>query len=34
LRFLAWTLPFVGMILAACVYVAILAALSAIDTLK
>jgi hypothetical protein len=34
LRFLAWILPFVGMILAACVYVAILAALSAIDTLK
>jgi hypothetical protein len=34
LRFLAWTLPFVGMFLAVCVYVAILAALSAIDTLK
>ena len=34
LRFLVWVLPFVGMILAACVYVAILAALSAIDTLK
>jgi hypothetical protein len=34
LRFLAWVLPFVGMILAVCVYVAILAALSAIDTLK
>ena len=34
LRFLAWILPFVGMLLAVCVYVAILAALSAIDTLK
>jgi hypothetical protein len=34
LRFLAWVLPGVGMFLAACVYVAILAALSAIDTLK
>jgi hypothetical protein len=34
LRFLAWTLPFVGMVLAVCVYVAILAALIAIDTLK
>jgi hypothetical protein len=34
LRFLAWVLPFVGMFLAACVYVAIIAALSAVDTLK
>jgi hypothetical protein len=34
LRFLAWVLPFVGMILAVCVYVAILAALSAVDTMK
>jgi hypothetical protein len=34
LRFLAWALPFVGVILAVCVYVAILAAFSAIDTLK
>jgi hypothetical protein len=34
LRFLAWVLPVVGMILAVCVYVAVLAALSAIDTLK
>jgi hypothetical protein len=34
LRFLAWTLPFVGMFLAVFVYVAILAALSAIDSLK
>ena len=34
LRFLAWVLPFVGMFLSVCVYVAILAALSAIDTLK
>jgi hypothetical protein len=34
LRFLAWVLPFVGMILAVCVYVAILAALSAIDSMK
>jgi hypothetical protein len=34
LRFLAWTLPFVGMFLAVCVYVAILAAISAVDTLK
>jgi hypothetical protein len=34
LRFLAWTLPFVGMLLAVCVYMAILAALSAIDALK
>jgi hypothetical protein len=34
LRFLVWTLPFVGMFLAVCVHVAILAALSAIDALK
>jgi hypothetical protein len=34
LRFLAWALPLVGMILAACVYVGIFAALSAIDALK
>src|SRR3974377_594992 len=34
LRYLAWVLPCVGMILAACVYGAILAALSAVDTLK
>ena len=34
LRFMAWILPFLGMFLSACVYVAILAALSAIDTLK
>jgi hypothetical protein len=34
LRFLTWILPFVGMFMAACVYVAILAALSAVDTLK
>ena len=34
LRFLAWVLPFVGMILAICVYVAILAAHSAIDAMK
>jgi hypothetical protein len=34
LRYLAWVLPFVGMFLAVCVYVAILAALSAVDTLK
>jgi hypothetical protein len=34
LRYLAWVLPVVGMCLAACVYVAILAALSAVDTLK
>jgi hypothetical protein len=34
LRFLLWVLPFVGMFLAVTVYVAILAALSAIDTLK
>src|SRR6516162_11841397 len=31
LRFLAWVLPFVGMILAVCVYAAILAALNAVD---
>ena len=34
LRYQAWVLPFVGMFLAVCVYVAILAALSAVDTLK
>ena len=34
LLYLAWVLPFVGMFLAVCVFVAILAALSAIDTLK
>jgi hypothetical protein len=34
LRYLAWVLSFVGMFLAVCVYVAILAALSAVDTLK
>jgi hypothetical protein len=34
LRFLLWVLPFVGMFLAVTVYLAILAALSAIDTLK
>jgi hypothetical protein len=34
LRFLAWVLPFVGMLLAVSVHVAILAALSAVDTLK
>jgi hypothetical protein len=34
LWFLAWVLPFVGMFLAVTVYLAILAALSAIDTLK
>ena len=34
LRFLAWVLPLVGMILAVTVYLAILAALSAIDSLK
>ena len=34
LRYLAYVLPFVGMSLAACVYVALLAALSAIRTLK
>ena len=34
LRFLAWILPFVGMFLAVCVYAAMLAALSAVDTLK
>jgi hypothetical protein len=34
LRFLAWILPIVGMFLAVAVYLAILAALSAIDTLK
>src|SRR5262249_55844875 len=34
LRYLAWVLPFVGMFLAVCVYVAVIAALSAVDTLK
>ena len=34
LRYLASVLPFVGMFLAACVYVAILAALSAVGSLK
>jgi hypothetical protein len=34
LRFLAWVLPFVGMFLAVTVYLALLAALSAIDRLK
>ena len=34
LRYLAWVLPIIGMVLAACVYVAILAALSAVDSLK
>jgi hypothetical protein len=34
LRYLGWVLPFVGMFMAACVYVAILAALSAVHTLK
>jgi hypothetical protein len=34
LRFLAWVLPFVGMLLAVSVYAAILAALSAIDSMK
>ncbi|HEY7120893.1 MAG TPA: hypothetical protein VH475_30190 [Tepidisphaeraceae bacterium] len=34
LRYLAWVLPFVGMSLAACVYVAIFAGLSAVRTLK
>ena len=34
LRYLGWVLPFVGMLLAACVYVAILAALNAVDVLK
>ena len=34
LRFMTWILPFLGMFLSVCVYVAILAALSAIDTLK
>jgi hypothetical protein len=34
LRYLAWILPFVGMFMAACVYVALLAALSAVQTLK
>ena len=34
LRYQGWVLPFVGMVLAACVYAALLAALSAIRTLK
>jgi hypothetical protein len=34
LRYLGWILPLVGMVLAACVYAALLAALSAIRTLK
>ena len=34
LRYLGWILPFVGMFMAACVYVAILAALSAVHILK
>jgi hypothetical protein len=34
MRYLAWVLPFVGMFMAVCVYVAILAALSAVDALK
>ena len=34
LRYLGWILPFIGMFMAACVYVAILAALSAVHTLK
>jgi hypothetical protein len=34
LRYLGWILPFVGMVLASCVYVALLAALSAVHTLK
>ena len=34
LRYLGYVLPFVGMCLAACVYVALLAALSSIRTLK
>jgi hypothetical protein len=34
LRYLGWILPFIGMFLAASVYAAILAALSAIDSLK
>jgi hypothetical protein len=34
LRYLDWILPFIGMLMAACVYVAILAALSAVHTLK
>ena len=34
LRYLAWVLPLVGMFLAACVYVAVRAALSAVNTLK
>jgi hypothetical protein len=34
LRYLAWVLPFVGMLLAACVYAALLAAQSAVGILK
>jgi hypothetical protein len=34
LRYLGWILPFIGMFMAVCVHVAILAALSAVDTLK
>jgi hypothetical protein len=34
LRYLGWILPFIGMFMAACVYVAILAALSAVHILK
>ena len=34
LRYLAWVLPFVGMFLAACVFVAIFAAVSAVGALK
>ena len=34
LRYLAWVLPIIGMVMAACVYVAILPALNAVDTLK
>jgi hypothetical protein len=34
LRYLGWILPFIGMFMAACVYVAILAAQSAVRSLK
>jgi len=34
LRYLVWVLPFVGMFLAVCVYIGILAAHSAVDVLK
>jgi hypothetical protein len=34
LRYLAWILPFIGMFMAVCVYVALLAAQSAVHTLK